>query len=569
MDKLFYIFFLMLGLSMSSFAQTTIALDGSVNADDATTANDADEAVPVVSDREMELWQNLYTLNANPLAPYSEVIPACAAYIGEFPEGFYIEEARAILKDEANRSQADEEAWQRALMENTIQAYSVYYKNYITHREEATTRRLALEREDKAWQVACRENTSDAYSRFLIAYPQSRYKTDAEQRKRVAEDDAAWVVASQTGTLEAYQRYLAMYDLHTSEASDKVDDLRWARCQAADNIPAYEEYLTHKNGKYHDQAQQRRDALQRQSELLISAAHAIEIGDYPTAYYAAQEAREIGGLSENQISRALKYEEPYAYSLVDTRDATLEQLNDYIKLYGNVTPPKNLEKIMKRRDRLQASEEAQNAKVVATSSRTRSHSSLNPNRRYWFAEISTAYGITTDMNLKNSNWKSGDWMLGFDLAMQRRAVGLYVNYMFTMNNDTTMKWNETKNANDTTIKFKAYNHLFSVGPSFRLTQETKTDVQLWMGPSMYYNNQNKTKGFNADNFMYGACIGLRLAPSGREDHRFAWWTISAGAHVLYSPVYQKLEFVPQISLSIVPGAAAVTALGLMQYYSIF
>lgn len=570
MKRILYILVALLCFDAVVFAQTSINTDEQFFGGEEPSAESEEPAQPVISDREIELWQNLYTLNANPMAPYQDVMAACAAYIGEFPEGFYLEEARAILKDEANRSQADEEAWQRALLDNTIEAYAIYYRNYITHRDEANARRTALEKEDKSWQAACKENTSDAYSRFLIAYPQGRYKIEAEQRKRVADDNAAWVVADQTGTMDAYQRYLAMYDLHTDEASEKIDELRWVRCHAADNIPAYEEYLTHKNGKHRSEAQKRMADLQRQSDLLIRAAQAIEINDYYSAYYAAVEARGIGGLSENQTSRALKYEEPYAYSLVDNRDATLEQLNDYIKLYGSVTPPKHLEKLIKRRDRLQSNVDAQAAKAAAAKNpRAHKQTEFNPNRRYWFAEISTAYGITTDMNLKNSNWKSGDWMLGFDLGMQRRAVGLYVEYMFTMNNDTTFKWNDTKAANDTTIKFKAYNHLASLGPSFRLTQNTKTDVSLWMAPSIYYANRDHVKAFNKENFMYGGGIGLRLAPSGRKEHRFAWWTINFGTHVLYSPYNKHLEFVPQISLSIVPGAAAVTALGLMQYYNVF
>lgn len=61
--------------------------------------------------------------------------------------------------------------------------------------------------EDKAWELALSQNSDAAIDSFLMAFPDSKYATDAAAHK----EDFAWYAAKQKNTVYFYKKYLVDY----------------------------------------------------------------------------------------------------------------------------------------------------------------------------------------------------------------------------------------------------------------------------------------------------------------------------------------------------------------------
>ena len=127
--------------------------------------------------------------------------------------------------------------------------------------------------DDDAWIKAVKENTLDSLSEYLkngrFHVEEAHFKLDAlrkelEKRRKMAEDEENWNAAKSENTLESYRKYLKVGSLYANEAIKRIekiehdaaeaekrakDDALWEKAKRINTAEAYYDYL--KKGCYH------------------------------------------------------------------------------------------------------------------------------------------------------------------------------------------------------------------------------------------------------------------------------------------------------------------------------
>ena len=132
----------------------------------------------------------------------SASIPALAAFLCDYPDGNYFEQADSLLR--ALRA-ADDGAWARV----ALSADAEDFRNYLVQHPEGLHAHAAEQKIDSLdWERAVLENTEEAYAAYLQAHPDGSYAADAqamgqalEALKLSAEEEAQVEL-----TMEAYCR---------------------------------------------------------------------------------------------------------------------------------------------------------------------------------------------------------------------------------------------------------------------------------------------------------------------------------------------------------------------------
>lgn len=141
--------------------------------------------------------------------------------------------------------------------------------------------------DDEAWVRALEQDTLEGYRAYLEAFPNGRHADDA-QAEIDRYDNAAWERAEQRGTIAGYEDYLEDWadGLHASKARERIDTMRaaadaaaadaaerarqeaadWQNAARIDTIASYTAYLDkHPTGANAGEARSRRDRLQAQA----------------------------------------------------------------------------------------------------------------------------------------------------------------------------------------------------------------------------------------------------------------------------------------------------------------
>lgn len=139
---------------------------------------------------------------------------------------------------------ADDEAWVRALEQDTLAGYRAYLDAFPNGRHASDAQAEVDRYDDVAWADAEQRNTLAGYEDYLDAFPEGRHVGQAQERAeaiRTAEEAAAADAAERA----------------RREAAD------WDRAARADTVESYSDYLnTHPSGAHARDARARRDALQ-------------------------------------------------------------------------------------------------------------------------------------------------------------------------------------------------------------------------------------------------------------------------------------------------------------------
>ena len=163
--------------------------------------------------------------------------------------GYFVIQDRARVAREL--AEADEKAWVQAKATNTPAAYQDYLGRYPAgiHVGEARQAVAAFERlqkaDEDAWARARSTNTEAGYRDYLKTNPAGRFATDAQraierlqtearrERERIEAD--AWAQAKASGTEAAYQAYLDRYPdgRFAEEARREIQQTRRLRSRVA------------------------------------------------------------------------------------------------------------------------------------------------------------------------------------------------------------------------------------------------------------------------------------------------------------------------------------------------
>ncbi|MEL6753965.1 MAG: bifunctional serine/threonine-protein kinase/formylglycine-generating enzyme family protein, partial [Pseudomonadota bacterium] len=142
---------------------------------------------------------------------------------------------------------SDNEAWVRALEQDTLEGYRAYLEAFPEGRFAAEAQAEIDRYDDAAWAQAEQRNTLAAYEDYLEAWPEGRHASQARERANAIRD------AQEAAAADAAERASA-------EAAD------WEQAARSNTIDAYQEYLTkHPAGPNAPEARARRDRLQAQA----------------------------------------------------------------------------------------------------------------------------------------------------------------------------------------------------------------------------------------------------------------------------------------------------------------
>jgi hypothetical protein len=129
-----------------------------------------------------------------------------------------------------------DDAYRRALEEDTLPAWSRYLERHANAPEaEAARRRAAVLREQAAYRTALARNDAAGYLAFLRHFPDSDRRPEAEARLRTidaagqtSQSEEAFRAAFIMGTEDAWVRYLARWPegARAREAREALASLR-------------------------------------------------------------------------------------------------------------------------------------------------------------------------------------------------------------------------------------------------------------------------------------------------------------------------------------------------------
>lgn len=159
----------------------------------------------------------------------SNSINAYNAFIMQFPESKYTGEAIKKIKDIEDVS-----AWRKACNKNTISGYWEYINNYDNHKEDAK-KRLAdlstIEQENEIWQNAIAENKVELFQKYCDSYPVGKFIAEAkikiDELTRSQQEDNDWNEVNKKD-ISGLNEYLVRYPSgkYYNEAILQIEVLR-------------------------------------------------------------------------------------------------------------------------------------------------------------------------------------------------------------------------------------------------------------------------------------------------------------------------------------------------------
>ena len=179
-------------------------------------------------------------------------------------------DVQAAAAPEPEKKLKDDEAWVKALEQDTLEGYREYLALFPNgkHVEEA---QAEIDRyDDEAWSVAERRDTISGYEDYLEAWPEGRHASEARQRiaemkaaaeaiskdaaERAAQEAADWDRAARENTIASYGSYLSKHPTgaHADDARSRMAQLQataadksaWDQAVTLGTAAGYEQYLT-------------------------------------------------------------------------------------------------------------------------------------------------------------------------------------------------------------------------------------------------------------------------------------------------------------------------------------
>jgi len=194
----------------------------------------------------------------------------------------------SVESPEPPRPSADNEAWVRALEQDTLEGYRAYLEAFPDGRFAGDAQAEIDRYDDEAWAEAERRETLAGYESYLESWPEGRHASKARERaeairsaqeaaaadaaERAAREAADWEQAARQDTVESYSDYLGKHPTgpNAQEARSRRDRLQAAaadeaafrQASAVNTVRAYEQYLSQfPNGAFQVQAVAALDAL--------------------------------------------------------------------------------------------------------------------------------------------------------------------------------------------------------------------------------------------------------------------------------------------------------------------
>ena len=168
------------------------------------------------------------------------------------------------------KKSSDDEAWVRALEQDTLEGYREYLALFPNGKHAAEAQAEIDRYDDEAWANAERRNTIAGYEDYLEAWPEGRHASKARERieemkaaaeaiaedaaERAAQEAADWDKAARENTIESYGAYLAKHPSgeHAEEAQRRMRTLQasaadrnvWDQAAALNTVAGYQQYLS-------------------------------------------------------------------------------------------------------------------------------------------------------------------------------------------------------------------------------------------------------------------------------------------------------------------------------------
>ncbi len=151
-----------------------------------------------------------------------------------------------------HRKGNDEQDWQAAKTENTLDAYRLYQSlhpqgKYVEQAE------IIIQHfdEEKAWQTAKRQNTIPAFYQYRSDYPDGKYTKEALQAIEQLEEAHTWQMAQWQNSVVAYENYKHKFPKgkHVEEAQQKIEELLAYYSSALPSEPPKPQLLPTNPGK--------------------------------------------------------------------------------------------------------------------------------------------------------------------------------------------------------------------------------------------------------------------------------------------------------------------------------
>ena len=168
------------------------------------------------------------------------------------------------------KKSSDDEAWVRALEQDTLEGYREYLALFPNGKHAAEAQAEIDRYDDEAWANAERRNTIAGYEDYLEAWPEGRHASKARERiaemkaaaeaiaedaaERASQEAADWDKAARENTVESYGTYLAKHPsgIHADEAQRRMNALRaaaadknaWDQAASLNTVAGYQQYLS-------------------------------------------------------------------------------------------------------------------------------------------------------------------------------------------------------------------------------------------------------------------------------------------------------------------------------------
>jgi len=171
----------------------------------------------------------LYFKKADKAKNDSEAIKMHEEYLQKYPNGLYVEEAKARI---------EELSFNIATTVNTKEAYDSFVKRFPQgqYYQKAIDSVEVLE-----FNIAKDENTVESYNKFLKMHPNGKLS----QTARNIIGGLVFSSVKETGTVAAYIKFIKKYPKseYTEESKLRIDQLNYDRYRKKDTVKAYKKFV--------------------------------------------------------------------------------------------------------------------------------------------------------------------------------------------------------------------------------------------------------------------------------------------------------------------------------------
>jgi outer membrane protein assembly factor BamD (BamD/ComL family) len=217
--------------------------------------------------------------------------------------------------------------YERAIEVNTVDIYEEYLQDFPNSKYKSEVeQKLNTLLDEEAWRVAFGNNTIESYENYITKFPAGIYLSIAmEYIKKLEyeqEIDTAWKKAENENSLLAYKSFLELYPNSSQAflAKLRIGDLEeksfWSEALLKNKVESYSSYLVkYPSGDYAEQARMKIKQLEDESIRPIwnavlkkntIQAYRDFYNNYSRSAFASEALNKISELEEVEWNKALR-----------------------------------------------------------------------------------------------------------------------------------------------------------------------------------------------------------------------------------------------------------------------